>query len=232
MVGSGIAEQTQPSYQSSAPLPYPSQMYGPFPADQYQTAVPYSQEATPQGSQTQAQPPSPGRKSIFDFVSPFDALSSTTTSTGKKKAEPVSLSMAESRDTDDSWTSATADPKRKSMENLMDQLTRSQGPVIPTQQQFDGYGSEPATPPNEPVQFQSKAQPSYTVKPAQLPPSPPRTYTQHILPQSGDLSSISHGPSGLGGRARAGSPSIRGNGKNGQEGRVRMPKIKPIISPS
>ena len=91
---------------------------------------------------------------MFDFVSPFDALASVSTSSFQKKADTMSLSAAESRDTDDSWT-AISDPKRKSVENLMDQLTRSQGPVIPTQQQFDVYGSEPGTPPNEPA-FQSK----------------------------------------------------------------------------
>ena len=165
---------------------------------------------------------------MFDFVSPFDALASVSTSSFQKKADTMSLSAAESRDTDDSWT-AISDPKRKSVENLMDQLTRSQGPVIPTQQQFDVYGSEPGTPPNEPA-FQSKVQQSYAAKPNQAPPSPPRQYTQHILPQTTELPSVSQGPSDLG-KMRAGSP-VRGSGKNGHEGRVRVPKVKPVINPS
>ena len=78
--------------------------------------------------QQQQQPPSP-RKSLFDFVSPFDALANTS-SIQKKKPVPQGPASASSTN-EDSWTSASLvslsnDPKRKSVENLMDQLTRSQ----------------------------------------------------------------------------------------------------------
>ncbi|KAH8108313.1 hypothetical protein DFH11DRAFT_1732034 [Phellopilus nigrolimitatus] len=73
---SGFGNLSQGSYPESAPLPYPPQSYGPFPADVYQ--VQYTQEPPrnflPQALQAQPQPPSPSRKSMFDFVSPFDIV--------------------------------------------------------------------------------------------------------------------------------------------------------------
>ncbi len=39
------------------------------------------------------------------------------------------------------WT-AISDPKRKSVENLMDQLTRSQGSYAPPQHQYDPYNPD------------------------------------------------------------------------------------------
>ncbi|KAH8103194.1 hypothetical protein DFH11DRAFT_1773762 [Phellopilus nigrolimitatus] len=73
---SGFSNLSQGSYPESAPLPYPPQSYGPFPADVYQAQ--YTQEPPrnflPQAPQAQPQPPSPSRKSMFDFVSPFDIV--------------------------------------------------------------------------------------------------------------------------------------------------------------
>ncbi|KAH8118899.1 hypothetical protein DFH11DRAFT_1779812 [Phellopilus nigrolimitatus] len=62
---SGFGDPCQGSYPQSAPLPYPPQSYGPFPADDNQAQ--YIQEPPrdfqPQAPQAQPQPPSPSRKS-------------------------------------------------------------------------------------------------------------------------------------------------------------------------
>jgi hypothetical protein len=71
-----------------------------------------------QQQQQQEQPPSP-RKFMFDFVSLFDALASTSTVKKKPVPQPVSTSSGN----EDAWT----DSKRKSVENLIDQLTWGQG---------------------------------------------------------------------------------------------------------
>ena len=59
-----------------------------------------------------------------------------------------------------SWHTAPVDPKRKSVENLMDQLTRGQGPPLHSTQsvtaQFDPYApTEEPTPPSD--QSQARA---------------------------------------------------------------------------
>ncbi|KAH8109024.1 hypothetical protein DFH11DRAFT_1731439 [Phellopilus nigrolimitatus] len=63
---SGFGDPCQGSYPQFAPLPYPPQSYGPFPADDNQAQ--YIQEPPrdfqPQAPQAQPQPPSPSRKSI------------------------------------------------------------------------------------------------------------------------------------------------------------------------
>lgn len=102
---------------------------------------------TPQ-QQQQPHPPSPGRRSMFDFVSPFDALSGSPSSQqAKRKPVPPQPSSAPSTSDDvSSWTAVSMDPKRKSVENLMDQLTRGQGPLPPPAQsvtaQFDPYAPQ------------------------------------------------------------------------------------------
>ncbi|KDQ60636.1 hypothetical protein JAAARDRAFT_31601 [Jaapia argillacea MUCL 33604] len=138
------------------------------------------QQQQPQSPQQIPQPPSPPRKSMFEFVSPFDALASSTTSSGvKKKPVPQSQDPA----SEDSWTSVSvpADPKRKSVENLMDQLTRGQAaPPPPPQQQaqniYDVYsslgfsGEEPRQ--AEPIASRVPP-PPLPPKPTQVSPSPP-----------------------------------------------------------
>ncbi|KAJ3491804.1 hypothetical protein NLJ89_g11306 [Agrocybe chaxingu] len=78
-------------------------------------------QAPPPPQQQQQQPPSP-RRSMFEFTSPFDHLSSSTGSI-KKKAVPPQPSNVSSGNEDSSWTSVT-DPKRQSVENLLENMTR------------------------------------------------------------------------------------------------------------
>lgn len=75
-----------------------------------------------QQQQQQQQPPSP-RRSIFEFTSPFDHLPI------KKKPVPPAqpASIASSTDDSASWSTVT-DPKRQSVENLLENLTRGQPP--------------------------------------------------------------------------------------------------------
>lgn len=232
-------------YSSTAPMPYPSQPYGPFPADAYQS--PYGQETPrelpqvpqhqpmqpmqPQHLPQQQQPPSPSRKSMFEFVSPFDALASTGASSVKKKPVPEEPIQHE-----EAWATPTADPKRKSMENLMDQLTRSsQGPAPPSQHQLDTYSPEPGTPPADPMQFQQKAM--YGPKQQQQllgspRGSPPRAQVHQAQFQQRTRES----PSGSMmqshvGKTRSESSPVRSNWKTNQEARLRAHKTKFISTP-
>ncbi|KAL5511726.1 hypothetical protein ACEPAH_4944 [Sanghuangporus vaninii] len=241
----GLGEMSQGQganvYPSTAPMPYPPQQpYGPFPADVYQS--PYGQETPrelPQGPQPQPlqqqhlpqqQPPSPSRKSMFEFVSPFDALASTGASGVKKKPVPE-----EPLTHDEPWAPSTVDPKRKSMENLMDQLTRSsQGPVQPPQHQLDSYSPEPGTPPADPMHFQQKSM--YGPKQQQQllgspRGSPPRAHIHQAQTQQRTRESPSGSMmQGHTGKARSESSPVRSNWKTNQENRLRAPKSKAYIS--
>ncbi|KAI0670515.1 hypothetical protein C8Q78DRAFT_975321 [Trametes maxima] len=159
MSGTSKLSQTD-LHQPPASLPPsgPSPPYIPLPQDQPHSdeyAVPpestYSHERESSGmhsSPSAAQPraPSPARRSMFDFVSPFDALSNT--SAGAKRKPPPN---AQPSDEPSSWPPMSVDPKRKSVENLMDQLTRGQAPQPSTSQPpaapYDPYSSLPAEEP-------------------------------------------------------------------------------------
>jgi hypothetical protein len=136
----------------------------------------------PQQQQQQLQqPPSPTRKSMFDFISPFDALASSGAAPAKKKpVPPPQLPQAEvSSGNEDSWASASlsSDPKRKSVENLMDQLTRGQGShqVQPSSPPYDRYLAGDDFSQNELIQ--PRAAP-----PPPLPPRPPHATSPRASP--------------------------------------------------
>ncbi|KAJ3932683.1 MAG: hypothetical protein NXY57DRAFT_92220 [Lentinula lateritia] len=83
--------------------------------------APYPQPAL----QSQNRPPSPP-KSMFDFVSPFDALSGSGPM--KKKSQPAP-SVSSANDDSGSWTAVSGpDPKRQSVDNLLETLARSHIP--------------------------------------------------------------------------------------------------------
>ena len=116
-------------------------------------------EMPPLNQSDQPRPPSPSRRSIFDFVSPFDALSSPPTQ-AKRKPVPTQPSITGTSE-DSSWSGLTVDPKRKSVENLMDQITRGQGPLTPPTQsvtaQFDPYAPTEELPTPQAEQGQARA---------------------------------------------------------------------------
>lgn len=103
------------------------------------------------------QPPSP-RRSMFEFTSAFDHLSSTTT---KKKPAP----QPTANPADDAWNTVM-DPKRQSVENLLENLTRGQPQSVPQAQPpaYEAYLSNDFQQP-ESVVSQSTSRPP-------LPPIP------------------------------------------------------------
>ncbi|KZT11432.1 uncharacterized protein LAESUDRAFT_740929 [Laetiporus sulphureus 93-53] len=127
----------------------------------------------------QQRPPSPPNRSMFDFISPFDALANTSSTAPKRKPPPsqqftnAPVNNAE----EPNWQSISMDPKRRSVENLMDQLTRGQAPpsnsVQQTSASFDPYATS--------EDFNSQAEPMQARASRPLPPqpghvpSPPRT---------------------------------------------------------
>ncbi|KAF9228666.1 hypothetical protein BS17DRAFT_772338 [Gyrodon lividus] len=194
----------------------------------------------------QPAPPSP-RKSMFEFISPFDALTSGS-STVKKKPVPAAPASSSSGN-EDSWTSASLgslgnDPKRKSVENLIDQLTRGQVPYTsgqPPSPSYDPYSTtdeysqvESSQPTPQQPQQQSRAVPP----PPPLPPkpgraSPPRAsppklpVQQQQRPQGRSVES----PVPPARREKEGSPGPRSNWKNEGRGKA-APKGKSQSSPS
>ena len=91
-----------------------------------------SPQPGPQRQQQHAE--SPARKALFEFSTPFDALASAsgpppTQSQVKKKPVPE---ISPAPRPDQVWN----DPKRKSVEDIMDQLTRGQAPFPQNTQQI------------------------------------------------------------------------------------------------
>ncbi|KAG1723886.1 hypothetical protein EDB19DRAFT_1897994 [Suillus lakei] len=199
--------------------------------------------------QPQQLPPSP-RKSMFEFVSPFDALDST--STVKKKPVPVGPASASSTN-EDSWTSASLgslnDPKRKSVENLMDQLTRSQQPYPSDQASspaYDPYSTtdEYSQVESQPTPQQQSLQPRTMAPPPPLPPkpgraspprgSPPKPAAQQPRPQPRPVESpLGQAPMPPARREKEGSPGPRNTWKNESRGKgLGAAKGKAQTSPS
>ncbi|KAI0664945.1 hypothetical protein C8Q70DRAFT_940901 [Cubamyces menziesii] len=195
---SGAPKFTQQEPQQAGPMPLPSSgpspPYVPLPPDQGhpdEYSIPpeatYSHEregSNMHAAQSAQEPraPSPARRSMFDFVSPFDALASSNTGAKRKPPPPEEPS---------SWGQMALDPKRKSVENLMDQLTRgqalpsasSQPPVAP----FDPYGPMPTDEHVSPEPMQTRASrplPPQPVHPTGSPrSSPPKQATQAVRQQ-------------------------------------------------
>jgi hypothetical protein len=150
------------------PEPYP-------PTQLYPSQDPQYEPVTHSGSQRQAD--SPARKSLFEFITPFDALASTPTSSQVKK-KPVPNLIAPGPQADEQWSSIP-DPKRKSVENLMEQLSRGQGSSFqPVQAMQDHSGPyQSYIPADDPYQAEHKG---YS---RPLPPQP-QTANQISSPRS------------------------------------------------
>ncbi|KAJ6500470.1 hypothetical protein C8R45DRAFT_863011 [Mycena sanguinolenta] len=181
------------------------------------TQMPQSQQQQPQ----QQQPPSP-RKSMFDFVSPFDALSATTAGPIKKKPVPVQASVSSSTE-ESSWTNLT-DPKRQSVDNLLEHLTRGTASQISGPPPYESYlgnrdsdysqaESSRAPPPPLPP----KPVPNRTASPRA---SPPKTQAQRVPGRLADSPASQHAnPQGTGTgnnrRDKESSPGPRGGYRKG-----------------
>lgn len=170
--------------------------------------------------------PSPARTQFEAFVSPFEAL--TNTSGAKRKPPPPQLHSMQSTAEEFTFPSLTMDPKRKSVENLMEQLTRGPAPQpAPVQQQplsYDPYATgEDPTQQAEPTQARASRplppQPAHAPSPPRA--SPPKQSAQVRQQQRRSAESpvgpVAYGPapgSGTGYRNGGSESSRRGSAKN------------------
>lgn len=234
---------------SSAPLPPANE---PYLSSEGPLIVPEAPRDLPQPMplpQAQQQAPSSPPKPIFDFVSPFDALASAATS---KKKQVVTAGASSSSGNEDSWTSASLgslvnDPKRKSVENLIDQLTRSQAPYgpgrsspSPTYEPYSTADEYSQVESNQPAP-QQQQQPRTMPPPPPLPPKPdhrasppkaPVQQQQHRSQGRSTESPVGH-PIPPARKEKDGSPGPRpwkndGRGKGGVKGKSQSsPTTQP-----
>lgn len=159
-------------------------------------------------SHPQQQPPPSPRKSMFEFISPFDVLASNPT-TIKKKPVPTATTSASSGN-EDSWTSASLgslnDPKRKSVENLIDQLTRGQAPY-PSYEPYSTTDEYSQVEPNRssPQQSQQQQQ-SRPMPPPPLPPKPGRVSPPRASPPKPPVQQQPQRPQGRSTESPVGQP--------------------------
>ena len=175
-----------------------------------------------QQPQQQQQPPSP-RRSIFEFTSPFDHLMPV-----KKKPVPTaqSASVASSTDDSTSWTTVP-DPKRQSVENLLENLTRSQPPSTQAHTVYESYLSGSDFSSAEPVSTRAPLPPIPTTK---IPPhrstSPPKSQHLHRpQPRAPDLNVNSQSPHSQSPQSTHGTPTRRDKESSpGPRGNVQRPQ--------
>lgn len=234
------------SYSEPQPLPAPGQ--APSPAysqdpnppqqsDSYMQGQMYNPHDAPyepvshSGSQRQQRADSPARKSLFEFVTPFDALASSSSSNSSQiRKKPVPNLIAPGPQADEQWSSIP-DPKRKSVENLMDQLTRGQGPSSfpPVQSIQEHSPYQPYTYGDDPYQSEPKGysrplpqqpQANQLTSPRSSPPkAQPPPQQQQGPPQRQRRNNDS--PVGQQSqRDKESSPGPRGNWKNQERGRT------------
>ncbi|KAJ6547097.1 hypothetical protein B0H19DRAFT_1163992 [Mycena capillaripes] len=169
--------------------------------------------------QPQQQPPSP-RKSMFDFVSPFDALSSTTGSI-KKKPVPAQAPSISSGAEESSWSNLS-DPKRQSVDNLLEHLTRGTASQISGPPAYESYlgssdYSQTETSRAPPPPLPPKPVPNRTASPRA---SPPKTHAQRAPVRAGESPASQQGNAqntgnGNNRRDKESSPGPRGGYRKG-----------------
>ena len=179
---------------------------------------------------------------MFDFVSPFDALASSSVAI-RKPAPPLSHQQGPPEPFEDTWSSVI-DPKRKSVDNLLEQLSTSKAPIpssthsIPA---FDRHTPDEETPITELVQSKTASRP-LPPKPTQAPSpraSPPKVSPPvrrdvqvsepSLGPQVGP--SLSHVPTSTAQREKESSPGPRGSWKGHEGSRNRGSGSKAKTQP-
>ncbi|KAJ7074239.1 hypothetical protein C8F01DRAFT_1099751 [Mycena amicta] len=159
---------------------YRSYQHDSSPDFQQQRSQPPEQPLPPPPPhQQQQQPPSP-RKSMFDFVSPFDALSGAV----KKKPVPVQPQSVSSGTEESSWTNLS-DPKRQSVDNLLEHLTRGTTSQISGPPAYESYlGSDFGSSATESSRMPAPVIPSKPVPNRTASPrgSPPKAHAQRAPP--------------------------------------------------
>ena len=180
---------------------------------------------------------------MFEFTSPFDHLSV------KKKPVPPAqpASIGSSNDDSTSWTTVT-DPKRQSVENLLENLTRNQPPSQAHPANYESYLTGSDFSQAEPVPNRAPLPPIPATKPGpNQNPSPrdssPKNQTLHRpQPRAGDLNYNSQSPhsqspqSATHGaptrRDKESSPGPRGNSQRSQKTTATHPKFNNKLQSS
>ncbi|KAH9484164.1 hypothetical protein JR316_0003644 [Psilocybe cubensis] len=142
-------------------------------------------------------PPSP-RRSIFEFSSVFDHIS---TSVKKKPVPPQPSAISSGNEDSGSWTNVV-DPKRQSVENLLENLTRGQPQQLPPQPPaYEAYlsggdfsqveqSSSPVRAPLPPIPAAAKPT-GVPVRTSSPHPSPPKGQIDfHSQPQPANTISV------------------------------------------
>jgi hypothetical protein len=155
------------------------------------------------------QPMQPPPASMFDFVSPFEVLSNGGTGSIKQKKNPTQPAAAISSEDSGSWTTVS-DPKRQSVDNLLESLTR-QGPPMTY---------EPYTGPDYSQLEQPRAIPPPTFPKVPNQP-PPRTQSPRASPPKTQAVAAARGQ---GGRFLESPSSQQGN--NGRHNKESSPGPK------
>lgn len=223
------------------PLPPPP----PPPPSQQQQQQPSQPQPPPQSQpqpQQQPRPPSP-RKSMFDFVSPFDHLSNQV----KKKPVPAQLmNTSTAHEENATWVGST-EAKHQSVDNLLEHLTRSTQAsqtqnTPPAPPAYDSYLSG-----SDFSQGESAVTPQRAAPPPPLPPkpvqraaspprsSPPKSQSQRssgrseatFLPSPHQAPSIAGSVVGSRRGEKESSPGPRG----GYRGKAKTANVKSHSSP-
>ena len=195
------------------------------------------------GGQSRTQGSPQPNRTMFDFVSPFDALASSSVAP-RKPAPPSSHQQGPSEPFEDSWTSVAIDPKRKSVDNLLDQLGHTKASVPSSAQPmspFDQHTPDDLTPLTEPFQSKAASRP-LPPKPMQAPSpraSPPKVAPPGRRDVQGSESpfgppvgpSLSHVATGPTQREKESSPGPRGSWK-GHEGSRNRGSGSKVKTPS
>ena len=168
---------------------------------------------------------------MFDFVSPFDALASSSAAPVRKPAQPSSHQQGLSEPFEDTWTSVI-DPKRQSVDNLLEQIGHTNAPVLTAQPiPFDQHTPDDETPVSDLVQSKAASRP-LPPKPMQAPSprsSPPKVAPPARRDVQGSESpfgpqvgpALSHVSTGTTQREKESSPGPRGSWKGHEGGRNR-----------
>ncbi|KIJ37730.1 hypothetical protein M422DRAFT_33619 [Sphaerobolus stellatus SS14] len=175
----------------------------------------------PSLAQPQPTPPSPTRKSMFDFVSPFDALNAAPPQSGpsasrKKPVPPINQGSSSNEESSSiSEERRGRDAKHQSMENLLSEASKGFPPLpsppqlTPMRQEYmsnDPYGPAPPPPP----ELRPKpGGPRTNDSPHVSPKTRPRAANMDVNISSSSL----HTPQSQGGqRGRDSSPTPRRRG--------------------
>jgi hypothetical protein len=169
---------------------------------------------------------------MFDFISPFDALSSTAGSIKKNPLPIQPASVSSGNEDSSSWT-AVSDPKRQSVDNLLEHLAR--GPAVQAPPPaYDSYldsdlGQSRAAPPP----LLPKPAPNRTASPR---PSPPKIHAQRPPPRPVESPASQQGghqaaAAATNRRDKESSPGPRGGYKpKGSAVNTSQPKLNKIQS--